>query len=826
MTSLLRLNLFGGLSIAGDGAPPAGQVRPRRLALLAILAVSGERGISREQLLAILWGESTPDRAKHSLSQALYSLRKDLGTEVVVTVPTLRLDETRINSDVGEFRAAVWAAGWERAAQLSSAPFLDGFYLAEAPLFERWADEQRAQLAREAVGALRNAARYATSEGRLAEATAHWRAIALLDPLDGDGAVSYMKALAASGDRAGALRHGQAHVALLARELEVAPHGELTALLEELRACIDSEPATRTPADVSAGARRSAPFRLTPGVIAALPSRRRIRSPQRGRLLLLGGAVIMLAAASSALAWRRALARDGSDNATATNARSPIADRLHEEGLRAFYASDGTDASRLFNAAVGEDSSFAMAAYFAWRAEIATNGERQDSLAERALRLAPRAVERDRLLILAHVRAWRWDVGAIPLADSLATRYPDDVDGLMVAGDVAAGLAPAVALLERAIALDSAKSGASSAACRACDALRRLAHRYDWADSTRGVLTTLDRWSALRPADYLPWAVRADYLVGLGRRHESLDADRRADSLGAPRRDTLAAPIVRFLRSDDVAAANASCRGRLDIAAGAEYETTRWLCTIALRMQGRHRDALGLAREGHNPWTGRVRRGVPVDRVHGALLDMEMGRPLIASRQFAQLADDAARDTRFPGRVASAVTNQLTLSATAAALGGDTLRMRALVDSVELTGHRSLLARDPLLHHFLRGVLLSEAGEHESAVRAFRAAMSSPSHGYTRINYELGRSLLALGRPAEAIPVLRAPLHGELDGSGLYLTRSETHELLARAFDAAGQRDSALAHYTVVERVWRSADPALATRYGAVRRWLASGARR
>lgn len=396
----------------------------------------------------------------------------------------------------------------------------------------------------------------------------------------------------------------------------------------------------------------------------------------------------------------------------------------------------------------------------------------------------------------------------------------------MVAGEVTGGLAPAVALMERAIALDSATSVAPSAICRACDALRRLAHRYDWADSTRAVLATLDRWSALRPADYQPWTVRADYLVGLGRRRESVDAERRADSLGAPRRDTLAAPIVRSLRSDDVQGANAACRNRLDAATGADYETTRWLCIIALRTQGRYRDALGLARVGRNPWTERVRRGVPVDRVHGAILDMEMGRPLIASRQFAQLADEAARETRFPGRMASEVTNLLTLSATAAAVGGDTLRMRALLDSVELTGHRSLLARDPLLHHFLRGVLLAEAGEHESAVRAFRAAMSSPSHGYTRINYELARSLLALGRPTEAIPVLRAPLHGALDGSGLFLTRSEVHELLARAFDAAGQRDSALAHYTVVDRAWRAADPALATRYGAVRQWLASGARR
>jgi hypothetical protein len=99
--------------------------------------------------------------------------------------------------------------------------------------------------------------------------------------------------------------------------------------------------------------------------------------------------------------------------------------------------------------------------------------------------------------------------------------------------------------------------------------------------------------------------------------------------------------------------------------------------------------------------------------------------------------------------------------------------------------------------------------------------MVSPTNGYTRINYELGKSLLSLGRPQEAIPVLRGPLRGGFEGSGLYLSQTETHELLARAFDAAGQRDSAAAHYTLVERAWRGADPFLRPRYEAVKAWLA-----
>ena len=70
------------------------------------------------------------------------------------------------------------------------------------------------------------------------------------------------------------------------------------------------------------------------------------------------------------------------------------------------------------------------------------------------------------------------------------------------------------------------------------------------------------------------------------------------------------------------------------------------------------------------------------------------------------------------------------------------------------------------------------------------------------MNYELGRALLRLGRPNEAVPVVRAALHGELDGSSLYMARTELHELLAQAFDRAGMRDSGALHYRAVVNAW------------------------
>src|SRR5439155_1101027 len=85
--------------------------------------------------------------------------------------------------------------------------------------------------------------------------------------------------------------------------------------------------------------------------------------------------------------------------------------------------------------------------------------------------------------------------------------------------------------------------------------------------------------------------------------------------------------------------------------------------------------------------------------------------------------------------------------------------------------------------------LSAAAGHHEDAAREFRAAMHSPSLGFTRVNYELARCLLKLDRPQDAVAALQPALRGVVDASNLYITRTELHELLAQAFDRARMPD-------------------------------------
>ena len=67
---MFRLGSFGGL-ILTDAAGEVVMPQRRRLALLALLATAGERGLSRDKVLGYLWSESSSENARHALEQLL-----------------------------------------------------------------------------------------------------------------------------------------------------------------------------------------------------------------------------------------------------------------------------------------------------------------------------------------------------------------------------------------------------------------------------------------------------------------------------------------------------------------------------------------------------------------------------------------------------------------------------------------------------------------------------------------------------------------------------------------------------------------------------------
>src|SRR6185295_2682384 len=99
---MLYLRTLGGLSLENGGRPIVGAPGQRsRIAILAVLSTAGDRSISRDRLLALLWPESDSERARGSLKQALYALRRDAGEqELTLGTTDLRLNPAVIRSDV------------------------------------------------------------------------------------------------------------------------------------------------------------------------------------------------------------------------------------------------------------------------------------------------------------------------------------------------------------------------------------------------------------------------------------------------------------------------------------------------------------------------------------------------------------------------------------------------------------------------------------------------------------------------------------------------------------------------------------------------------
>ena len=71
----MRLRTFGGLWIEAEQPLPA--LGPRRMALLAMVAAAGRRGITRDQILGLLWPDSEENQARHALSQTHGQQRVD-----------------------------------------------------------------------------------------------------------------------------------------------------------------------------------------------------------------------------------------------------------------------------------------------------------------------------------------------------------------------------------------------------------------------------------------------------------------------------------------------------------------------------------------------------------------------------------------------------------------------------------------------------------------------------------------------------------------------------------------------------------------------------
>lgn len=273
MSALPFIRLLGTAAVAETWHDtPAHDASPRRLALLALLALAGSAAIARARITSLLWAREESERAKQLLDELLASLRSELGNDAVTeTRELLHLDTGRVIVDAAEFERAADGGELARASELYEGEFLEGFFLDDAVEFEQWASDQRLRLTSRAVAVFERLATDARERGEIASATALLRRRADLEPYAPGPTLALMHALEASGDAHEALRAGRTYESRVRTFLETDPAPEVLSETRRLRAIVGpaATPSTGTP---TAGLPNAAPG-VGPGVRDALQVR-------------------------------------------------------------------------------------------------------------------------------------------------------------------------------------------------------------------------------------------------------------------------------------------------------------------------------------------------------------------------------------------------------------------------------------------------------------------------------------------------------------------------------------------------------------------------
>jgi DNA-binding SARP family transcriptional activator/tetratricopeptide (TPR) repeat protein len=248
MPPTLRVRLLGAFSVSLDGEPVEGLESARLQSLFAYLVLHRDTPHLRQQLAFLFWPDSSEAQARNNLRQTLHTLRQaspSLDGVLLADNRTLRWSpDASIHLDVAEFASelalaetagrqndpSVMLAALERAIVLYTGDLLPSCY-------DTWITTERETLQQRYLGALRQVIHFFDAQRRYAQAIGYARRLLAHDPLDEAAYRDLMRLLAAVGDRAGAARAYHECVAILQRELGMAPSQETqeayTALMAE-----------------------------------------------------------------------------------------------------------------------------------------------------------------------------------------------------------------------------------------------------------------------------------------------------------------------------------------------------------------------------------------------------------------------------------------------------------------------------------------------------------------------------------------------------------------------------------------------------------------
>ncbi len=239
------VKLCGSLEVGGGRPQLGAQAR----LLLAYLVLHRDQPVTREELIDAIWGERLPSNPRAALRSQLSRLRRALpelieleGDEVRLALPGNALvDVEAARAAADRAASAVRAGAWRDAHAAAAAVVANIEHELLPDTDARWLEEKRRELSELRVHALEIQARAAIELGDLLGARRLAQLATTDDPYRESACAVLMRALAAEGNVAEALRaYDILRVRL--RELGVAPGPELQEVHRGLLA-VTGEPA-------------------------------------------------------------------------------------------------------------------------------------------------------------------------------------------------------------------------------------------------------------------------------------------------------------------------------------------------------------------------------------------------------------------------------------------------------------------------------------------------------------------------------------------------------------------------------------------------------
>jgi thioredoxin-like negative regulator of GroEL len=281
----------------------------------------------------------------------------------------------------------------------------------------------------------------------------------------------------------------------------------------------------------------------------------------------IGGDLFALADSTTAALTNELGLAPPAGSITDVTTRSLVAYRHYVEGLRHFQDGATAAADTAFRSALRADSTFAMAAlYYArnsgyqWRFASVSAADRAEYEARyaRALRLAERASDRERLMIRAYHEVFHLSLAMSAVAETLAVRYPQEIDGHLMVGIslVTEGrLREAIPYYRRILAMDSASVAAGGDLCAGCIAIDAMIEAQVLLDSMAAAEREARQWLALQPASANARSRLAQMLDGAGRHGDAMDV-LLSGSFAGNTQDSVIALAKHWIRAGELETAD------------------------------------------------------------------------------------------------------------------------------------------------------------------------------------------------------------------------------------------------------------------------------